>query len=433
MSNALDRWFGLSAAGTSVRTEVVAGGTTFLTMAYIMFVHPSILGAAGMDQGAVFVATCLASAFGCLVMGLLANYPVALAPGMGLNAYFAFTVCGNMGYSWQVALGATFISGILFVALSAAKVRTYLIDGIPSSLKHSIAAGIGLFLGIIGLKNAGFTVDDPATLVTLGDMTKGPVILAAIGLAVMTALFAMRIPGAIMIAILGVSGLGFVVGASDIDFSVSLPPSMGPTFLEMDLVGALSGGMASVIFVFLFVDLFDTSGTLVGLAQRAGMLNKEGRLPRSSRALMADSSATVLGAALGTSTTTSYIESAAGIQAGGRTGLVAVTVAGLFLLSLFIAPLATSIPGYATAPALIFVACMMAGGLRDVDWKDVTEYVPAVVTALFMPFTFSIANGIGAGFIAYAAIKLLSGRYRELNLAIVAVAILAALKFAYYS
>lgn len=428
----LDRIFGLSSHGTTVGTELAAGATTFLTMAYILFVNPDILAAAGMDRGAVFVATCLAAAFGTLVMGLWANYPVALAPGMGLNAYFAFTVVGVMGYSWQTALGAVFISGLLFTLLSVLKVRSYLVDSIPTSLKHAISAGIGLFLAFIGLKNAGLVSAHPATLVGLGDVSEPSTMLAAGGLVAMAALYALRVPGALIITILGVSVLGFILGISDLDIAVSLPPSLAPTFLQMDIGSALSSGLVSVIFVFLFVDFFDTTGTLVGLFQRSGMLDEHGKLPRSRQALLADSTATVVGAALGTSTTTSYIESAAGINAGGRTGLTAVAVAGLFLLALFIAPLATSIPAYATAPALIFVACMMTGGLVHLDWDDATEYTPAVITVLFMPLTFSIANGIGAGFASYALIKVLSGRWRQVPAGLAIIAVLAIVKFAYF-
>lgn len=429
----IDQWFGVTAQGSSLRTEVLGGLTTFLTMAYILVVNPSILVAAGMDQGAVFVATCVAAIVGTLFMGLWANYPVALAPGMGLNAYFAFTVVGVMGYSWQVALGAVFISGLLFVLLSLVRVRAYVLDNIPNCLKHAIAAGIGLFLAIIGLRNAGLVVDHPATLVGLGDVTRTPVLLAVGGFFAMSALYVLRVPGAIIIAILGVAILGFALGVSDLNFTVSLPPDVSPTFLEMDIEGALQTGLVSVIFVFLFVDIFDTTGTLVGLLHRARLLDAEGKLPRANRALLADACATVVGAAVGTSTTTSYIESAAGINAGGRTGLVAVVVALFFGLALFVAPIATSIPAYATAPALLFVACLMAGGLTSIDWEDATESIPALVTILFMPFTFSIANGIGAGFIAFTAVKVLTGRWRQVHPSVAVIGILAAIKFAYYA
>ena len=427
----LDSYFGLKAAGTSVRTEVIAGLTTFLTMAYIVFVNPLILADAGMDQGAVFVATCVAAAIGSLIMGLYANYPVALAPGMGLNAYFTYGVVLGMGYTWQVALGAVFISGVLFVILSVLPVREAIVNAIPRSLKMAIAAGIGFFLAIIGLKNAGIVVDHPATLVTLGSVTAWEPILATIGFVVMVALATLRVPGALILSILGIAAIGMAMGISDFAGVVSMPPDPTPTLLQLDIAGAFDVGLITIIFAFLFVDLFDTAGTLVGVAARGGLLDENGRLPRLGRALAADSVATVAGSALGTSTTTSYIESASGISAGGRTGLTAVVVAVLFLLALFLSPLATSIPGYATAPALIFVACLMARGMVDIDWEDVSEYAPAVVTAIAMPLTFSIAHGIAFGFITYAAAKILSGRLSEAKPAVVILAVLFVVKFAY--
>lgn len=413
-----------------MRREVVAGVTTFLTMAYIIFVNPMILTEAGMDHGAVFVATCLAAAIGTAIMGLFANYPIALAPGMGLNAYFTYGVVLGMGHTWQVALGAVFVSGVIFLILSVLPVRAYIINSIPKTLKMAISAGIGLFLGIIALKNAGIIVDHPATLVTVGDLTQVTVLLAVAGFVLMVGLDHRRVPGAIIIAILGVTAAAVVLGLQPMTSIVDVPPSIAPTFLQMDIAGAFEIGLIAIVFAFLFVDLFDTAGTLVGLAHRAGFLDKDGKIPRIGRALIADSTATLAGAALGTSTTTSYIESAAGIKAGGRTGLTAVTVAVLFLLALFFAPLAGMIPAYATAPALLFVACMMARGLTEVDWEDGTEYVPAVVTALAMPLTFSIAHGIAFGFITYALIKLLAGRYKELTVPVVVLAVLFVLKFA---
>ncbi|MGE3969362.1 MAG: NCS2 family permease, partial [Dongiaceae bacterium] len=410
----LEQLFGLGQHNTTLRREILAGATTFLTMAYIIFVNPQILAATGMDQGSVFVATCLAAAFGSAFMGLYANYPVALAPGMGLNAYFTYGVVLGMGHSWQVALGAVFLSGVIFFAISVTPVREWIVNAIPMSLKMAISAGIGLFLGIIGLQAAGIIVDHPATLVTLGDLAAWPPILAAIGFVLMAALDSRRIPGAIIISILVVTAIGVALGVSPTGGLFSMPPSIAPTFLEMDIAGALDIGLAAIIFAFLFVDLFDNTGTLIGVAHRAGLLDKDGKLPRIGRALTVDSTAAMVGAALGTSTTTSYIESAAGVKAGGRTGLTAVVVAILFLAALFLAPLAGMIPAYATAPALLFVACMMTRGLTEIDWEDVTEYAPAVVTALAMPFTFSIANGIAFGFITYAAVKLLSGRWQQI-------------------
>jgi AGZA family xanthine/uracil permease-like MFS transporter len=430
MGQLLNSYFKLSENGTTVRTELLAGATTFLTMVYIVFVNPSILQAAGMDQGAVFVATCVAAAVGSLIMGCYANYPVALAPGMGLNAYFTYGVVLGMGHTWQVALGAVFISGLLFVLLSLLPVRGWIIDSIPKSLKMAISAGIGLFLAIIALKNAGLVVDHPATLVTLGDVTSTPALLACAGFLVTAALSARRVPGAIIIGILAVTGASVALGISTAQGVFSLPPSVAPTFLQMDISGALEVGLITIIFAFLFVDLFDTAGTLVGLAHRAGMLDEHGRLPRLRQALLADSTASVVGAVMGTSTTTSYIESAAGVNAGGRTGLTAVTVAVLFLLCLFVSPLAATIPPYATAPALLFVACLMVRGLAEIDWDDVTEVAPAVVTAVSMPLTFSIATGIGLGFITYAGIKILTGRASEAGTAVIVLSVAFIVKFA---
>ena len=426
----LERLFELSENGTTVRTEVLAGFTTFLTMAYISVVNPLILADAGMDFGAVFVATCLAAAFGTFIMGFWANYPIALAPGMGLNAYFTYTVVKTMGFTWQVGLGAVFLSGLIFLVISVLPIREQIINAIPRSLKMAISAGIGFFLGIIALKNAGIVVDHPATLVSIGDMTTWPVILAAIGFVVMVALDRRSVPGAIIIGILLVTIVASVLGISQFKGVVAVPPDPSPVLLQLDIAGALQIGLISIIFAFLFVDLFDTAGTLVGVAHRAGLLDKDGKLPRLGRALIADSAATSVGAALGTSTTTSYIESAAGIKAGGRTGLTAVVVGILFLLTLFFSPLAQSVPAFATAPALLFVACMMARGLVEVDWEDVTEYAPAVVTAIAMPLTFSIAHGIAFGFITYAAVKALSGRFGELHPAVAILAVLFVVKFA---
>ena len=427
----LEKFFDLRGHGTTVKTEVIAGITTFLTMAYIAFVNPTILSDAGMDFGAVFVATCIAAAIGTLIMGLYANYPIALAPGMGLNAFFTYGVVLGMGHSWQVALGAVFLSGILFVILSILPVREWIINAIPKGLKMAISAGIGLFLGIIALKNAGIIVDHPATLVTIGDLTAWPAVLALLGFAIMVALDRLKVPGAVIIGILAVTAVGILIGVSEFKGIVDLPPDPSPTFLQLDLAGAFQIALLSVVFTFLFVDLFDTAGTLIGVAHRAGLLDSEGKLPRLRQALMADSSASVIGSALGTSTTTSYIESASGIKAGGRTGLTAVVVALLFLLTLFFAPLAGTVPAFATAPALLFVACLMTRGLAEIDWDDVTEYAPAVLTALSMPLTFSIAHGIGLGFIAYAAVKILTGRISDCSVAVLIIAAAFVLKFAY--
>ena len=426
----LATYFKLDENKTDVRTEVLAGITTFLTMAYIIFVNPLILGDAGMDKGSVFVATCLAAALATAVMGLYANYPIALAPGMGLNAYFAYGVVNGMGVPWQVALGAVFISGVLFLALTLTHVREWIINSIPKALKLSISAGIGLFLAIIALKNAGLVVENKATLVGIGNLKAPTTILACLGFFLMVGLDALRVRGAIMIAVLAVTVIGIVFGLSPFNGIASMPPSLAPTFMKMDVAGALSLGLIAVVFAFLFVDLFDNAGTLIGLAHRAGFLDKEGKLPRIRQALVTDSAAAMGGAILGTSTTTSYIESAAGIKEGGRTGLTALTVAALFLLALFFAPLATTVPAYATAPALFFVACLMARGLAELDWEDVTEYAPGVVTAISMPLTFSIAHGIAFGFISYAGIKIAAGRFQDVSPVVAVLAVLFIVKFA---
>lgn len=427
----LDSYFKLSEHGTTVQREVLAGFTTFLTMAYITFINPAILADAGMDFNAVFVATCLAAAVGTLIMGLYANYPIALAPGMGLNAFFTYGVVLGMGHAWQTALGAVFLSGVIFVILSVLPIREWLINSIPRTLKMAISAGIGLFLGIIALKNAGIVVDHPATLVTLGDMTAWPAILAILGFVVIVALSRRGVIGAVIIGILLVTALGVALGISEWKGLVSPPPDPSPTFFALDIGSALELSLIAVVFTFLFVDLFDTAGTLVGVAHRAGLLDEEGKLPRLRKALLADSTATVAGAAFGTSSTTSYIESAAGVNAGGRTGLTAVVVAILFLLCLFFAPLAQTVPAYATAPALLYVACLMTRGLTEIDWEDPTDYAPAVVTAIAMPLTFSIADGIGLGFICYALMKLTGGKASECPPAVIVIAALFALKFAF--
>ncbi len=425
----MERLFRLSERGTDPRTEILAGLSTFLTMAYIVVVNPSIMTAAGIDQGAAFVATCLAAAIGSMLMGLIANFPIALAPGMGLNAYFAFAVVQGMGVPWQVALGAVFLSGLIFFAVSIFKAREWLVNGIPVSLKFGIAAGIGFFLGLIGLKNMGLVVAHPATLVGLGSLTQTSTLIACAGFLVIAGLSARGIPGAIVIGILATAAAGIPFGLTKLAGIASLPPSLAPTFMQLDIAGALGLGITGIVFTFFIVDLLDNTGTLIGTVHRAGLMNKDGTVPNLGRALVADSTGAMTGAVLGTSTTVSYIESAAGIQAGGRTGLTAVTVGVLFLLALFLAPLATSIPAFATAPALVFVACLMAKALQELDWEDATEYMPAIVTALAMPFTFSIATGIGLGFIAYAGGKTLAGRAGDVHGAVWLIAVLSAIKF----
>ncbi|MGE7993056.1 NCS2 family permease [Pseudomonas sp. NPDC089554] len=424
----LERLFQLKAHNTNVRTEILAGVTTFLAMAYILFVNPSILGETGMDKGAIFVATCLAAAIGSATMGLIANYPIALAPGMGLNAFFTYTVVLHMGHTWQVALGAVFLSAVLFFLLSIFRIREWIVNSIPLPLRSAIAAGIGLFLALIALNNAGIVVDNPATLVGLGDLKQPAPILAALGFFLIVGLEALKVRGAVLIGILLVTLASILLGVTPFGGIVSMPPSLAPTFLQLDIAGALDVGLVSVIFAFLFVDLFDNSGTLIAVAKRAGLMRKDGHMPKMGRALIADSTAAMAGSLLGTSTTTSYIESAAGVSAGGRTGLTAIVVAALFLLALFFAPLAGSVPAFATAPALLFVAVLMASGLAEINWDDVTEAAPVMVTALAMPLTYSIANGIAFGFIAWTVVKLISGRRHELNSALVILSILFVIK-----
>ena len=425
----LERLFKLSENKTSAGTEVLAGITTFLTMAYIIFVNPEILSIAKMPFEPVFAATCIAAATGCLLMAFLGNYPIALAPGMGLNAYFTFGVVGGMGVTWQVALGCVFLSGVIFLLISVLPIRRWVIDAIPKSLKMAIAAGIGLFLALLALRNANIIAAHPATLITHGKLTAWPAMMATGGFAIIVAMESRRVPGGVIIGILAITVLSILAGHQQFEGVLGMPPSVAPVFMQMDLAGALNVGMVTVIFAFLFVDLFDNTGTLIGLAHRAGLIEKDGTVPRLRGALVADSTAAMLGAVIGTSTTTSYIESAAGVNAGGRTGLTAATVGVLFLLALFFAPLARSIPSYATAPALLYVACLMARGLIDIEWEDITEAAPAVVTAVAMPFTFSVADGIAFGFISYTLIKAAAGRFREVHPAVGLLAVLFVIKY----
>lgn len=427
-----ERLFKLSEHGTTVRTEVIAGLTTFLTMSYIIFVNPDILSTTGMDRDAVFVATCLAAALGSIVMATVANWPIGMAPGMGLNAFFAFTVVASLGFTWQQALGAVFISGIIFVILTVTGVRSWLIAGIPHSLRSAIAAGIGLFLGIIALKSSGIVVDNPATLVGLGDLKQTGPLLAILGFFTIAVLDSLRVRGAILIGILVVTVLSWILGVSEFRGIVSAPPSILPTFLQLDIIGALHGGLLHVILVFVLVEVFDATGTLIGVAKRANLI-QEGKKSRLGRALLADSTAIVAGSLIGTSSTTAYVESASGVQAGGRTGLTALVVGILFLAALFISPLAGSVPSYATAPALLYVAGLMMRELTEIEWEDLTEAAPAAVTALAMPFTYSIANGLAFGFITYAVLKLFTGKWKQIHPATAIVAALFVIRFAFFA
>lgn len=416
--NAIERYFGINGENTTIKTEILAGLTTFLTMAYIIFVNPNVLADAGMDKGAVFVATCLAAAIGCFIMGIYARLPVALAPGMGLNAFFTYGVVLGMGYTWQTALGAVFLSGVIFVLLSLFKIREIIINAIPMSLKQGVVAGIGAFLAFIALQTAGIIVNNDATLVGLGDMTTFSPAMASLGFIVIIGLSYKKIPGAVTIGILLVALISLLTGHTEFTGIISAPPSIAPTLMQLDIAGAFDVGMISVIFAFLFVDLFDTAGTLIATTSQAGLVDKEGRIPNMGKALLADSTATVTGAMLGTSSTTSFVESVSGVAAGGRTGLVAVTVGVLFLLSIFFAPLAGMIPGYATAGAIFYVAVLMMSTLKDIDWQDLTEAAPVVVVLLFTPLTYSIADGIALGFITYTAVKVLAGKFSQISIAI---------------
>jgi len=428
--NWTERVFKLQEHGTTVRTELVAGLTTFLTMAYIIFVNPSILGDAGMPKDSVFVATCLIAALGTTIMGLYANYPIALAPGMGLNAYFAYVVVLHMGFTWQAALGAVFVSGCLFLLVSLFGLRALIIRAIPVSLRYAITVGIGLFLALIALKSAGIVAASPATFVTLGDLHKAPAVLAILGFVLIAVLDRLKVPGAILIGIVAVTVASFFFAGNEFHGIFSAPPSIQPTFLQLDIKAAFTGGILNVVLVFFLVELFDATGTLMGVAKRAGLL-VPGKMERLNRSLLADSGAIFAGALLGTSSTTAYVESAAGVQAGGRTGLTAITVALLFLACLFIAPLAGVVPPYATAPALFFVACLMMRELTELDWNETTEVIPAAVTALTMPFTYSIANGLAFGFITYAALKLFTGRGKEVNWMLWIIAAVFLFKYVY--
>jgi len=428
----LEGFFALSENGTNVKTEILAGLTTFVTMAYILFVNPLILADAGMDRGAVFMATALAAAISTLFMGLYANYPFALAPGMGLNAFFAYVMVGSMGLSWQTALGAVFLSGIIAVIVTLTGLRELLIRAIPISMKHAVGAGIGLFIAFIGLVNSGIVVANEATLVDLGDFTQPGTLLATIGLIIMAVLVAKGIKGGILISIVITSIVGIPMGITQIPSSIiSTPPSLAPGLLKLDLAGALKFSMFPVIFSLFFVDLFDTIGTFVGVASRTGMIDEHGNLKRGNKALFADSLGTVVGSLLGTSNTTTYVESAAGVSVGGRTGLTAVVVSLMFVASVILSPIALAVPGEAVAPALIMVGVFMASSLNEIDFSDISEAFPAFITAIAMPMTYSISYGLALGFVAYTAIKFLTGKGKEIHWLMYILTILFILYFAF--
>ncbi|WP_447877833.1 NCS2 family permease [Serratia fonticola] len=427
----LERVFKLKQHGTTVRTETIAGITTFLTMVYIVFVNPQILGVAGMDTQAVFVTTCLVAALGSILMGLLANLPVALAPAMGLNAFFAFVVVGAMGISWQVGMGAIFWGAIGFLLLTIFRIRYWMIANIPLSLRVGITSGIGLFIAMMGLKNAGIVVANPDTLVAVGNLTSHSVLLGALGFFIIAVLASRNIHAAVLVSIVVTTLIGWALGDVKYGGVFSLPPDVTSVVGQVDIAGALNIGLAGVIFSFMLVNLFDSSGTLIGVTDKAGLTDESGKFPRMKQALYVDSITSVAGAFAGTSSVTAYIESSSGVAVGGRTGLTAVVVGILFLLVIFLSPLAGMVPTYAAAGALIYVGVLMTSSLARVKWEDMTEAVPAFVTAAMMPFSFSITEGIALGFISYCIMKLGTGRWREISPCVIVVALLFVLKIAF--
>ena len=415
MEQYLNKFFDLEAKKTNIKNEFLAGLTTFITMAYIIFVNPQMMSAAGMDQGAIFVGTCLAAAIACFAMGIFANWPIGLAPGMGLNAFFTYTVVGEMGYSWEVALGAVFIAGILFFIMSITKLRGWMISSIPLNLRIAMGAGVGLFIGLIGLKSGGIIISNDATLLALGDFKKIETLLACLGFLIISALSLRKIPGSIIVGILTITVIALITGLIEFNGLISYPPDITPTLMKLDIIGALNIGMITVIMSFLFVNLFDTTGTLVGVATRANLLDENGEAKDLDKALKADSGASIFGTFFGCSPVTSYVESSAGVEAGGRTGLTAVVVGLLFIMAMFLSPLAAIIPVYATAGALIYVAILMLGGMEKLNWSCAQELIPALVIIVMIPLTFSIADGIALGFLAYVSLKISNGEIKEIS------------------
>ena len=415
MKTFLSNFFKLAENNTDVNRELMAGLTTFITMAYIIFVNPQLMASSGMDQGASFVGTCLAAALACLVMGIFANWPVGLAPGMGLNAFFTFTVVGEMGYSWQVALGAVMIAGVLFFLMSVTPLRRWMLDSIPLNLRIAMGSGVGLFIGFIGLKSGGIIVANGATFVSMGDLTNPETLMAALGFILIAGLSVRNVPGAIIIGVLTITLLALGLGFVEYQGLVAYPPDVSSTFLQLDILGALDVAMVAVIASFLFVNLFDTAGTLLGVANRANLVDDQGQVKNLDKALKADSSSSIFGALLGCAPVTSYVESSAGVEAGGRTGLTAVAVGIFFLLAIFLSPLALMVPAYATAGALIYVAILMLGGMEKLNWGDATELLPALIIIVMIPLTFSIANGIALGFLTFIILKIASGNTRNIS------------------
>ena len=406
----LEKFFKLKENNTTIQTELIAGFTTFITMAYIIFVNPQMMSTAGMDQGASFVGTCIAASIACILMGLYANWPIGLAPGMGLNAFFTYTVVGEMGYTWEIALGAVFIAGILFWFMSITPVRQWMLESIPLNLRVAMGAGVGLFIGLIGLKNGGIIVPNEATLLSMGNILLPETMLAMLGFLVIAILAVRKVRGAILIGVMFITLLSIFMGIINFQGLVSYPPSFLPIFMKLDILGALDLAMISIITSFLFVNLFDTAGTLLGVANQAKLVQDSGKILNLDKALKADSSSSAIGAFLGCAPVTSYIESSAGAEAGGRTGLTAVTVGFLFLIAIFFSPLASIIPAHATAGALIYVAILMLGGMEKLNWSDTTELLPALIIIVMIPLTFSIANGIALGFLSYVVLKTATGK-----------------------
>lgn len=416
----LDRFFGLTAKKTSVKTEIIAGLTTFIAMAYIIFVNPSILKDAGIPHEAAVAATIWSAGICTIAMGLFANLPVAVAPGMGLNAFFAYYVCGTLGLPWQTALGAVFVSGIVFLILTITKLRQHIIDSVPMSLKCAVVAGIGMFIAFVGLQGSGLVVANPATKVTIGDLSSAPVALSAVGILIIGVLLALHVKAAMLIGILVVAILGMIFGAAPAPTSISQVisldlPAFSETFLQMDVVGAVEYGLISVIFTFTVVELFDNIGTLIGVSKSANLMDENGHIENIDRALLTDSVGTMFSAVMGTCTVTSYVESTAGTNAGGRTGLTALTVGICFVLAVIFAPLAGLVPSFATAPALIIVGAMMMKNVLNINFNDYSDSIPAFLTILMMPMTYSIANGFGFGFTSFCLLKLLTGKYKEIS------------------
>ena len=415
MIDMLDNIFRLNVNGTNIKREILAGFTTFITMSYIIFVNPQIMSTTGMDFGAVFVGTCLAASIACFIMGFVANWPVGLAPGMGLNAFFTYSVVGEMGYSWETALGAVFLSGILFFIMSITPLRKWMIDSIPTNLRIAMASGVGFFIGFIGLKNGGIIVSNDATFLSLGDFSNIETLLSALGFLLIAILTIRNIKGSIIISILAITLLSLTFGLVEFNGVISYPPSLVPVFLHLDIIGAIDIAMISIIASFLFVNLFDTTGTLFGVATRANFIDEKGNISNLDKALKCDSSTSIIGTFFGCAPVTSYVESSSGIEAGGRTGLTAITIGFLFLFSIFISPLASIVPSYATSGALIYVSFLILSGLQKLDWADLSELIPSLIIVVMIPLTFSIADGISLGFIAFIVMKIASGNIKSIS------------------